>query len=32
MNGIFLKRLALDTGYIAFHFFVILAKLYYVRE
>lgn len=27
-----LKRLSLDTGYIDFHFFVILAKLYYVRE
>lgn len=27
-----LKRLALVTGYIAFHFFVILAKLYDVRE
>lgn len=32
MKGVLLKRLALDTGYIAFHFFVILAKLYYVRE
>lgn len=32
MNGVLLKRLALHTGYIAFHFFVILAKLYYVRE
>jgi len=32
MKGILLKRLSLDTGYIAFHFFVILAKLCYVRE
>lgn len=32
MNGVLLKRLVLDTGYIAFHFFVIPAKLYYVRE
>lgn len=32
MKGVLLKSLTLDTGYIAFHFFVILAKLYYVRE
>lgn len=27
MKGVLLKRLALDTGYMAFHFSVILAKL-----
>lgn len=32
IKGAVLKRLALVTGYIAFHFFVILAKLYDVRE
>lgn len=32
VNGVLLKRLALDIGYIAFHFFVIPAKLYHVRE
>lgn len=32
IKGAVLKRLALDIGYIAFHFSVILANLYYVRE